>query len=52
MLTWVITFFLLALVAGTVGMIAAGPVGLILFVVFLAAAVWSLIQYMRERRQR
>ena len=50
MLTWAVTFLLIAIFAGIFGMMAAGPVGLILFVVFFAAFIWSMAQYLRGKR--
>jgi uncharacterized membrane protein YtjA (UPF0391 family) len=51
MLTWAITFLLLAIVAGSVGMLAVGPAGPILFIVFFGLFIWSLAQYLRGRRR-
>ena len=49
MLTWAVTFLLIAIFAGIFGFVAAGPVGLILFGVFFALFLWSVI---RERKSR
>lgn len=49
MLTWAVTFLLIAIFAGVFGFIAAGPVGLILFGVFFVLFLWSMI---RERGSR
>jgi uncharacterized membrane protein YtjA (UPF0391 family) len=50
MMTWAITFLLIAIFAGVFGFVTAGPAGLILFVVFFALFVWSLVQHRRGRR--
>jgi uncharacterized membrane protein YtjA (UPF0391 family) len=49
MLTWAVAFLFLAIIAAVFGFIYAGPVGPILFVVFFAAFLWSLV---RERGER
>ncbi len=49
MLTWAITFLLIAIFAGMFGFVAAGPVGLILFAVFFVLFIGALI---RERGGR
>jgi uncharacterized membrane protein YtjA (UPF0391 family) len=51
MLTWAIAFLFIAIVAGSVGMLAVGPAGPILFVVFFGLFIWSLAQYLRGRRR-
>jgi uncharacterized membrane protein YtjA (UPF0391 family) len=49
MLTWAITFLLIAIFAGVFGFVAAGPAGLILFAVFFVLFIGALI---RERGTR
>jgi hypothetical protein len=49
MLTYVIFFLVLTIVAGGFALIMAGPLGLIMFVVALLLLGWSAIMYMRER---
>jgi hypothetical protein len=49
MLTYVIFFLILTVLAGGFALIAAGPLGLIVFVVALVLLGWSAIMYMRER---
>ena len=49
MLTYVIFFLILTVLAGGFALIAAGPLGLIMFVVALVLLGWSAIMYMRER---
>ena len=49
MLTWAVTFLLLAIFTAVFGFIAVGPAGLVLFVVFFALFLWSMI---RERMRR
>lgn len=51
MLTWAIAFLLIAIVAGSVGMLVVGPAGPILFIVFFGLFIWSLAQYLRGRRR-
>jgi hypothetical protein len=51
MLTYVLFFFVVAVLAGVFALIAAGPLGLIMFFVALALFAWSSIMYMRERRR-
>jgi uncharacterized membrane protein YtjA (UPF0391 family) len=51
MLTWAIAFLLIAIVAGSVGMLAAGPAAPILFLVFFGLFIWSLAQYLRGLRR-
>ena len=52
MLTWAVTFLLIAIFAGIFGFIAAGPAGLVLFGVFFALFIWSMIQHRRGRNRR
>jgi uncharacterized membrane protein YtjA (UPF0391 family) len=52
MLTWAVTFLLIAIFAGIFGFIAAGPAGLILFAAFFALFIWSMIQHRRGRNRR
>ena len=49
MLTWAVTFLLLAIFAAIFGYIAIGPASLVLFVVFFGLFLWSMI---RERARR
>ena len=49
MLTWAVAFLFLAILAAVFGFIFAGPAGPILFVVFFARFLWSLV---RDRRNR
>jgi uncharacterized membrane protein YtjA (UPF0391 family) len=49
MLTWAITFLLIAIFAGVFGFVAAGPAGLVLFAVFFVLFIGALI---RERGTR
>jgi uncharacterized membrane protein YtjA (UPF0391 family) len=49
MLTWAVAFLLLAIIAAVFGFIVAGAARPILFVVFFALFLWSLV---RERRDR
>ena len=51
MLTWAIAFLFIAIVAGSVGMLAVGPAAPILFIVFFGLYIWSLAQYLRGRRR-
>lgn len=51
MLTWAIAFLLIAIVAGSVAMLAVGPAAPILFIVFFGLFVWSLAQYLRGHRR-
>jgi uncharacterized membrane protein YtjA (UPF0391 family) len=51
MLTWAIAFLLIAIVAGSVGMLAVGPAAPILFIIFFGLFIWSLAQYLRGRRR-
>jgi uncharacterized membrane protein YtjA (UPF0391 family) len=46
MLTWAVTFLLIAIFTGISGFIAVGPAGLILFAVFFVLFLWSMV---RER---
>jgi uncharacterized membrane protein YtjA (UPF0391 family) len=52
MLTWAVTFLLIAIFAGVFGFIAAGPAGLALFAVFFALFIWSMIQHRRGGKRR
>jgi uncharacterized membrane protein YtjA (UPF0391 family) len=49
MLTWAVAFLFLAIIAGVFSMLVAGPVGPILFVVFFALFIWSVV---RDRTKR
>jgi hypothetical protein len=49
MLTYVIFFLILTLVAGGFALVLKGPLGLIMFVIALMLLGWSAIMYMRER---
>jgi uncharacterized membrane protein YtjA (UPF0391 family) len=44
MLTGAVTFLLIAIFAGIFGFVAAGPAGLILFAVFFALFLWSIVR--------
>jgi uncharacterized membrane protein YtjA (UPF0391 family) len=44
MLTWAVTFLLIAIFAGVFGFVAAGPAGLILFAVFFVLFLWSVVR--------
>ena len=46
MLSWAVIFLLIAIFVGVFGFVAIGPAGLLLFAVFFALFLWSLI---RER---
>ena len=52
MLTWAVTFLLLAIFTAVFGFIAVGPAGLLLFGVFFALFIWSLIRERAERHSR
>ena len=52
MLTYAIVFLIVAILAGLLGMMVAGPIGPIAFFVFLGLCVWASILYMGERRRR
>jgi uncharacterized membrane protein YtjA (UPF0391 family) len=49
MLTWAVTFLLLAIFSAVFGFVAVGPLASVLFVVFFSLFIWSLI---RERADR
>ena len=49
MLTWAVTFLLIAIFAGIFGFIAVGPAALIVFAVFFALFLWAVI---RDRKLR
>jgi hypothetical protein len=51
MLTYVIFFLALTIVAGVFALIASGPLGLIMFVIALVLLGWSGIMYVRERQR-
>lgn len=51
MLTYVIFFFILTLVAGGFALVSKAPLVLVMFVVALLLLGWSWIMYMRERRR-
>jgi uncharacterized membrane protein YtjA (UPF0391 family) len=44
MLTWAVTFLLIAIFAGIFGFVAAGPAGLLVFAVFFVLFLWSVIR--------
>jgi uncharacterized membrane protein YtjA (UPF0391 family) len=52
MLTWAVVFLFLAIIAGVFGMLVAGPAGPILFVVFFALFIGSLVRDRRDRTRR
>ncbi|MCD6044751.1 MAG: hypothetical protein K0R40_4354 [Burkholderiales bacterium] len=52
MLTWTITFLLIAIFAGVFGFVAAGPLGLVLFGVFFVLFIASLIWDRTRNRNR
>jgi uncharacterized membrane protein YtjA (UPF0391 family) len=49
MLTWAVTFLLIAIFAGVLGFVTIGPAGLLLFAVFFVLFLWSVI---RDRTRR
>jgi uncharacterized membrane protein YtjA (UPF0391 family) len=49
MLTWAVTFLLIAIFAGVFGFITIGPAGLFLFAVFFVLFLWSMV---RDRARR
>ena len=51
MLTYVIFFLILTIVAGGFAIVAAGPLGVIMFLIALLLLGWSALMYMRERRR-
>jgi uncharacterized membrane protein YtjA (UPF0391 family) len=51
MLTYVLFFFVVALVTGVFALVATGPIGPIMFFVALILFGWSWIMYIRERRR-
>lgn len=51
MVTYVLFFFVLAVVTGVFALIVAGPLAPILFFVTLALFLWSGYTYLRERRR-
>lgn len=51
MLSWAITFLLIAIFAGIFGFVAAGPAGLILFAVFFAVFLGLLIKDRTGRKE-
>ena len=44
MLTWAVAFLFLAILAAVFGFLVAGPLGPVLFVVFFALFLWSLVR--------
>jgi uncharacterized membrane protein YtjA (UPF0391 family) len=50
-LTWAVTFLLIAIFAGVFGFVAAGPAGWILFAVFFALFIGSMVQHRRRGRR-
>jgi uncharacterized membrane protein YtjA (UPF0391 family) len=52
MVTWIFVFLALAILGGILGLVAAGPLGPILFFVFLALFVVSLFVHRRRRKQQ
>ena len=51
MLTLAFVFLILALVAGAFGLMAIGPAGLILFVVFMGLCVWMFLLHRRDQSE-
>jgi uncharacterized membrane protein YtjA (UPF0391 family) len=49
MLTWAVTFLLIAIVAAVLGFIAAGPAGYAAFGVFFALFIGALIRHLGNR---
>jgi uncharacterized membrane protein YtjA (UPF0391 family) len=49
MLTWAVTFLLIAIVAAVFGFIAAGPAGYVVFGLFFALFIGALIRYLGNR---
>ncbi len=50
MLTFAVACLFVAIIAGVFGMMLAGPLGPILFLVFMVLFVGSLGMYLRNRR--
>ena len=44
MLSWAVIFLLIAIFVGVFGFVAIGPASLLLFAVFFALFLWSLIR--------
>lgn len=51
MITYVLFFFVLAIVTGVFALLVAGPLAPILFFVTLVLFLWSGYTYFRERRR-
>jgi uncharacterized membrane protein YqgA involved in biofilm formation len=51
MITYVLFFFVLAILTGVFALIVTGPFGPIMFFVALALFAWSGAMYLRERRR-
>jgi uncharacterized membrane protein YtjA (UPF0391 family) len=51
-LTLAIVFLMFALIAGVFSLMAAGPAGPILFVVFMALFVWLLVLHRRDQSEK
>lgn len=49
MIAWAITFLLIAIFVALFGLVAVGPVGLILAAVFFGVFVWLLVEHLRNR---
>jgi uncharacterized membrane protein YtjA (UPF0391 family) len=49
MLSWAVTFLLIAIFAAIVGFVAAGPAGLIAFAVFFVLFLVALAKHLRKR---
>jgi uncharacterized membrane protein YtjA (UPF0391 family) len=49
MLTWAVTFLLIAIFAAVFGFVAAGPAGWVVFVVFFVLFIGSLIRHLTGR---
>lgn len=52
MLTWAIIFLIIAVLAGVFGLMVAGPIGPIAFLVFLGLFIWSAFMHFREQDRK
>ncbi|HZQ71667.1 MAG TPA: DUF1328 domain-containing protein [Burkholderiales bacterium] len=50
MLTWAVSFLLVAIFSGIFGFVAAGPAGLLFFCIFFALFIWALVEHRRRGR--
>jgi uncharacterized membrane protein YtjA (UPF0391 family) len=51
MLTWAVTFLLIAIFAAIFGFVAVGPAALVLFAVFFALFLWAIIRHRAGPKQ-